>query len=408
MKPATLIAGTAVAPRPQGALPERLLYSVSARIGGTGLDSVAHQTLIGAERGGFLARAIAWDNRQTDVPASRIRSLRWHPARLLSFLDAPHYYGAKKQYLDWITSRELASGRYDFFHGWSGDSVRTLRVAKRLGIPTLLEIPTWHRNKGKIKPSYTKSEREIRNAPWRERLLQRLLVSRQAIIEEYELADVLLVQSTKAADTFLAAGIPAHKLFMVERAADVGKFHPGPPPAKFRVLFVGALIERKGVHILLEAWRKLGLKNAELVLAGTVHDEIKPWIDRFGGPDVLTPGFAGDIAELYRSASIHVLPSLCEGSAKVVFEAAASGLAQVMTRESGDFVVDGVHGRIVPAENVDALADAIRELHDDPGRTARMGAAARRLAEDRYTWDHFRARMLDAYRLASERAGSAH
>jgi len=400
------IAGTRAATRPEGALPKRLLYSISARVGGTGLDSVAHQTLIGAERGGFLGRAIAWDNRQRDVPAQKIRSLRWHPVRLLSFLDSPYYYGAKKQYLDWITSRELAAGGYDCFHGWSGDAVRTLRVARRLGIPSLIEIPTWHRNKGKLKPLYTKTEREMLRAPWTQRLLHRLLVSRQAILEEYDLADVLLVQSTKAAETFLSADIPPEKLFMIERAVDADRFHPGPPPAKFRALFVGALIERKGVHILLEAWRRLALPDAELVLVGTVHDEIKPWLEKFGGPDVQTPGFARDIAELYRSATVHVFPSLCEGSAKVVFEAAASGLAQIMTREAGDFVEDGVTGRVVPAEDVEALAQAIRELHDHPERTAAMGAAARRLVEERYTWDHFRARMLDAYRLAAERAAA--
>ena len=73
-----------------------------------------------SSRGGFLGKAIAYDNRQTEIPAAQIDSLRWHPVRLLSFLDSPYYYGAKKKYLDWIAARHLASGRYDLFHSLVG------------------------------------------------------------------------------------------------------------------------------------------------------------------------------------------------------------------------------------------------------------------------------------------------
>ena len=103
---------------------------------------MVYQSLLASHRAGFLKRAIAYANCQQEIPRSQIRTLRMHPVRLLSFLDQPHYYGAKKHYADWIASRELESGRYDCFHGWSGDALRTLRRAKRLGIPSLLEIPT--------------------------------------------------------------------------------------------------------------------------------------------------------------------------------------------------------------------------------------------------------------------------
>ena len=91
-------------------LPKSLLYSIFARIGGWGLDTDAFETLRASYRGGFLGKAIAYDNRQNEIPASKIQSLRWHPVRLLSSLDRPYYYGAKKKYLDWIASRQLATG----------------------------------------------------------------------------------------------------------------------------------------------------------------------------------------------------------------------------------------------------------------------------------------------------------
>src|SRR5256712_12541338 len=90
-------------------LPKSLLYSIFARIGGSGLDTDAFETLRASYRGGFLGKAIAYDNRQQEIPRSFIHSLRWHPVRLISFLDRPYYYGAKKKYLDWIASRHLAT-----------------------------------------------------------------------------------------------------------------------------------------------------------------------------------------------------------------------------------------------------------------------------------------------------------
>src|ERR1700753_2866114 len=94
------------ATEPKCELPRHLLYSIFARIGGSGLDTDAFETLRASYRGGFLGKAVAYDNRQKEIPDSYIYSLRWHPVRLISFLDRPYYYGAKKKYLDWIASRQ--------------------------------------------------------------------------------------------------------------------------------------------------------------------------------------------------------------------------------------------------------------------------------------------------------------
>jgi len=388
-------------------LPHCVLYATSARIGGSGLSGVAYESLKGVHGAGILGRAIAYDQHQAALPSRLIRSLRWHPVRLLSGLASPYYYGAKRQYVDWIASRELARGGYDLFHGWSGDALLTLRQARREGIPSVLEIPTWHRNKGKRKPWMTRGEKEAADGPLPGRLLRHLLVNRQRVLEEYELADVVLVLSQKAIETFEAVGFPTERLFKLERGVDVTRFTPAPPPPVFRVIFVGALIRRKGVHHLLEAWHRLNLKEAELVLVGSVHEEMKPYLQQYAHPSVRVTGFARRPEELYRQASLHVLPSTCEGSAKTTYEAAASGLAQIATRESGDVVRDGENGWIIPANDVDALAEALRSAYDWPDRRAEMGRAARRLMEERYTWDHFRARLLEAYRLAVARAGKS-
>ncbi len=383
-------------------LPKHLLYATSARIGGSGLDAVALESLRAAERAGVLGKALAFENRQDEIPAARIASLRWNPVRLLSGLASEFYYGAKKHALDRAASRELARGGYDLFHGWSGESVRTLRAARRLGVPGVIEIPTWHRNKGKDKPArQTKSERERAEARGWQGMKNRLLVTRQQVLEEYDLADLILVLSEKAEETFLAAGIAREKLFRHQRGVDIARFTPAEnPPEKFVAVFVGALIKRKGVHHLLEVWRRLALKDAELVLVGSVHDEMRPYLAEFAGENVRLPGFVGRVEDCYRAASVHILPSECEGSAKCTCEAAACGLPQITTRESGDVVQHESNGLIIPPNDPDALAAAIERLYRDRGLAARLGAAGRVRVAENFTWEHFRARLLEAYRVA--------
>lgn len=83
-----------------------------------------------------------------------------------------------------------------------------------------------------------------------------------------------------------------------------------------------------------------------------------------------------------------------------MYEACAAGLAQITTFESGDVVQDGVNGLIVPCNDVDALAKAIRRLYISPKRIRQFGRAARQRAETELSWDHFRERLARAYDLA--------
>jgi glycosyltransferase involved in cell wall biosynthesis len=385
----------------QDNLPNSVLYAISARIGGIGLDLVAHETIRGIEP--FLGKAISYGVRAPDIDRRKMKTLRFHPVRLLSNLDRKYYYAAKKRAVDRVAAQFLKTGRFDLFHVWSGSALHGLRVAKSLGIPSLLEIPTWHRQKGKVLPPKTEHEIAMENAPIPQRWLNRLLISRQDSLEEYGLADLILVESEKAADSFRVLGFPDEKLYSMPQGVDVNRFQPGPPPPLFRAVFVGALIKRKGVHTLIEAWKKLRLPRAELWLAGHPHAEIKPYlVDLPSNVKVL--GFKGDVENVFRAGSVHLFPSSLEGSAKTTYEAAACALAQITTREAGDVVVDGVNGVVIPPDDVDALAAAIQFLYDRPDLVRKYGAAGRKRVLEQFKWDHFRERVLAAYRLAMDRA----
>ncbi len=384
--------------------PRALLYSIAAGIGGTGLDQVAAESLRAAQDRGFLGRAIAYDTR---LPDPRIELLRHHPVKLLSPLGREHYLGAKKHALDHRTAHHIETGRYDLLHTWSGDARQSLRAAHARGIPTLLEIPTWHRNKGKIKKDKTWSEIQRDAAPFPRSLLNRLLITRQQVMEEYTLATLLLVLSEKARETFLTAGIPPEKLFLTSRGVDPHTFSPAPaPPEKFRAIFIGSLSRRKGIHHLLDVWRRLALPDAELILVGHPTRDIAPLLAD-APANVTLRGFLADphaVAAELRRATLHIFPSECEGSAKATYEASACGLPQITTRESGDVVLHEQTGLLIPPNHPDALAAAIQRLHADRPLSHRLGQAGRQRILDHFTWDHFRHRLLHAYDRAIQLA----
>ena len=386
-------------------LPQRLLYATSAGIGGTGLDSTSLEGALASERAGFLKRAMCFGIGTSQIPRRHLRSLNAHPVRLLSWLESDEYYAAKKRYVDAAAALALRFGGYDAFHGWSGDCFHSLVEARLKGIPSVIDIPTWHRNKGATKRGETRSERETRlaNRGWRD-WRQSLLIDRPRMLAEYDLADVILVPSRKAAETFLAAGIAEDKLHYVARGVDPSRYSPGVPPQDvFRLILVGALIKRKGVHLLLEAWKRLNLKNAELVLVGTLHDEMKPFMAEFATSTVKHLGFSSRVQDELRRSTAFVFPTECEGFAKVTLEAAACALPLITTAESGDAVVDGDNGLLIPPNDVDALAAAIEHFHTRRDDLAAMGRRGRERVLQCLTWDHYHARMLHGYVRAKNR-----
>lgn len=391
-------------PEPQ-LLPASVLYATSAGLGGSGLDSTSLEGALAAQRMGILGRAICYPNRQREIPRRSVKSLQYHPVRFLSALGSKDYYAAKKRCLDSAAEHALQSGAYDFFHGWSGESFRSLIEARSQGIPSVMDVATWHRNKGRVKPPETKTERLARlsDRGWKD-WRKHLHPTRLQHLTEYDLADVILVPSLKAAETFRIAGISPEKLHYVGRGVDLARYQPAEqPPEIFRVGFVGALIKRKGLHHLLAAWKKLALKDAELVLIGTVHDEIKPYLSELATDTVRVIGFTSSVQDELRQCAAFVFPSECEGFAKATLEAAACALPIIATAESGDAVAHQETGLLIPANDPEAIITALQHLQQNRDQAVTMGQAGRERVEQFFTWDHYRARMLHGYAKAMKK-----
>jgi glycosyltransferase involved in cell wall biosynthesis len=158
-------------------------------------------------------------------------------------------------------------------------------------------------------------------------------------------------------------------------------------------LFAGYDFRRKGGDTLLRAWAAVRrrLPGAELWVAGPPPRRLGPASVRWLGP---VPGRAR-LEELYRQASVFVLPSLFEPWGHVFLEAMGNGLPCIATSRCAmpEIVEDGLTGLVVPAGAAGPLEEALVALLVDPMRAEEMG----RLAYERVlaggTWDHVVARM---------------
>lgn len=219
------------------------------------------------------------------------------------------------------------------------------------------------------------------------------------LAEEPHLADGCIAASSFTRRTLIEQGIAPERVRVVPYGVDLERLTPAAPPPRrpFRVLFVGQMVQRKGLGYLLEAWRRLALPDAELVLAGRGTCD-RPLLARFDGLAVRREAVSErELLALYRSAHVFCMPSIAEGFGLVYLEALACGTPAIGTPNTGapDVVRHGREGFIVGVRDVDALAARLRWCYDHPEALEQMRSAARARAEE-FSWPAFRRELRAA------------
>src|SRR6266550_1131703 len=248
--------------------------------------------------------------------------------------------------------------------------------------------------------------------PWLVELLKRL----QAAGHEVE----VFTSSYRGAPDQVFAGIPVHRFRYFPRRWENLTHEEAAPDRMTRsllyrlmpVLFVGRLVERKGVAHLIEAMARLGHGDEgprlEIVGAGPERPRLEALARRLGVANRVA--FRGKIApdELqasYARAAVCVLPSVLdargdtEGLGVVLLEAMNHATPVIASRVGGipDIVEDGVSGLLVPPGDAAALAAAVRRLRDDPDLARRLGEGGRRRLREQFNWPAIVRRWLDLY-----------
>ena len=285
----------------------------------------------------------------------------------------------------------------DLFVGWSGFSLYSLRKAKSFGAMTIVERGSSHilYQKKILEEEYEKYEVKIK--PIDERIVEKELA-------EYNEADYISVPSSFVKQTFIDKGFSPEKLIHVPYGVDLDNFKAVPKSDNiFRVIFAGSSSLRKGVHYLLQAFSELKLKDAELLLIGSVSPEIKPFLKK--NNDCYKHIGKIPHLELYKylsGGSVFVLPSIEEGLAMVIPQAMACALPIICTTNTGgaDIVRDNIDGYIISVRNSEAIKEKIICLYENQELCKSMGKSAKERVSKGFTWNDYGERIIECYKRA--------
>ena len=161
---------------------------------------------------------------------------------------------------------------------------------------------------------------------------------------------------------------------------------------QFRILFLGNVIYRKGLHTLLESFARLGrdsISSYRLDVAGSLNTEplYSNRVQRFIADNNLSsfiflhgPLDKEPLVEKLRQAHVLVVPSSYEGFGIVYLEGMGFGLPAIGTTAGAarEIISDGVDGFLIEPGDADSLADRLKSLHEKRDVLIQMSLAARR------------------------------
>jgi glycosyltransferase involved in cell wall biosynthesis len=381
----------------------RVLYSFPHKIGADRICTTAWQLVSGLAAAGanvLLFPAVMQKPFSTGVvvrPTLARGNVRI-PFKLLGRMRALQLH-------DYIVSRRLEklAGQIDIVHTWPLGALATLKTAHRLGIPTVLERPN----------AYTRFAYEVVRAeceklgitmpPGHEHAFQGDLLEREEA--EYQLADYLLCPSDFVKQTFLDAGYSADKLLRHQYGFDEKEFAPAEQSDKripgLRMLFVGGVAPRKGLHYALEAWLNSSAHaDGTFSVAGEFmpdyREKLAPMLAHHS---IKLLGHRKDVQKLMQESDVLILPSIEEGSALVTSEARGSGCVLLVSKASGAICENMKNALVHEVRDVQTLTRHISMLNEN--RTLLEGLRAESLRTiNEITWTAAGVKLLEVYRHA--------
>ena len=389
----------------EGSTRLRVLYSFPHRLGTGRISHTAWQQVAGASKAGADVTVFA-----SSLKERFPHDLKVQVRQTLGFgnLRMPFkVVGSMRAFAlhDAIVAQRLRklAGHVDIIHTWPLGALRTLKVAKELGIPTVLERANAH-----TRFAYEVVQREcarlgVALPPGHEHAYNPEILRIEE--EEYELADAMLCPSDFVVKTFIDKGFEPDKLVRHAYGFNENVYHADPqsrrPDGNVTMLFVGVCAVRKGVHFALEAWlRSPASEKGTFLIAG---EFLPAYAEKLSSmlshPSVRVLGHRNDVPELMRKSDVLILPTLEEGSPLVVAEGMASGCVPLVSEVCTEICVHMKTGLVHRVGDVRALTHHITMLHEDRGLLNRLREESLRSAPE-FTWIQAGAKLLQAYRQA--------
>ena len=214
-------------------------------------------------------------------------------------------------------------------------------------------------------------------------------------------------------------GFPGRRVEIIENGIDVSRYTTptnrdelrqslGLNPARRYLILVARFHPIKDHAMVIRAFADLARTHADVDLLLAGDGPLRPAAEEQAKTLGITErvkflGVRNDVPDLLRVADVFTLTSISEAASLTLMEAMASGLPVVVTNVGGnpEIVRDGLEGLLVPRGDSSAAATAFRRLFDDPTLAAKLGAAARERAFQRYRLEN----TVDAYARLYERFG---
>jgi glycosyltransferase involved in cell wall biosynthesis len=335
------------------------------------------------------------------VPSREIVRLGARPAALQSLLSSaerPFSVIGMYRHFDAKVAQHLKALRIDAVYGYEGGALQTFREARKLGIKKLYELTSGHwyweqkllSKEAERNPDFAglhpKLMDSTKHMQWKD--------------EELALADFVIVPSRHVQNT-LSGVVPADKIRVINYGApalqpDRSVSRDTAQPLK--VLFVGALIQRKGIGYLLDAIEMLN-GQVELTLVGkrfAPNARVDAACARWRWFETLP---YSRVTDIMMQSDVLVLPSLSEAFGLVVTEALACGLPVIVTPNVGasDLVCDGREAFVVPVCSAEAIAERLSRLHRDRNLLAAMSQNVRTTAAQK-SWESYRVTLAQTVR----------
>lgn len=178
-------------------------------------------------------------------------------------------------------------------------------------------------------------------------------------------------------------------------------------PADTVIIYVGRLVKDKGIHELIDAFKKLNTTSttAKLLLVGTYEKDLDPLSpdaeeEINTNPNIITVGWQNDVRPYFAISDVLAFPSYREGFPNVVMQAASMGLASVVTNINGcnEIITDGINGKIIPVKDSELLFKNLKMLVEDKMQRDTLAANARESITSRYERKVVWEALLEEYR----------
>ena len=287
--------------------------------------------------------------------------------------------------------------QYDVAYLWPGCSLETYRYLKAIGKKIIIENINCHQGISKKILDTEAKSLGLRNIH---------LITDESIADEDQklmLADYVFSPSPQVTMSLLEMNVPKNKIVESSYGLDESDLfeishNNSKSQDSFKAIFVGSVIPRKGIHLLLDYWTAAKVKG-QLKVIGKVDESAQSIVDLYkDDPSIEFISFTNDLTSHYRSADLFMMPSLEEGSPLVTYLAAGAGLPCLVSPMAGDGVVrDNVDGYVVPPHDKEAWIEALQKLARSNELRLEFSKSVRSHAEH-FLWPVVARRRIDELR----------